>query len=69
MKKKYLIMNLADKGYYCSYPDGYSFEITEAISFDSEYEAHTRIMEIIRNGQALAIVPYFVKITKSFTNE
>lgn len=61
MEKKYYIQNLGDGKYYCRFPAGFTYEIVEAVSFDSEEEAETRIKEILMTWQTLIIVTAFIK--------
>lgn len=64
MKKEseiqYFIFNLANNRYYASWPDGFSLDILDAESFDTEAEAKARVNEIMSKGLCLTIIKGFV---------
>lgn len=60
MTTQYFIFDLAAERYYASYPDGFSKDVLDAVSFNTEKEAETRIEEILTNNQCLTIIKNFV---------
>jgi hypothetical protein len=58
--KQYFIKDIATNKYYCNFPDGYSSDLLDAVSFDTKEQAENRVDEIIKNGRCLVIIEAFV---------
>jgi hypothetical protein len=58
---QYFIKDIVENRYYCNYPDGYSLDILDAVSFDTRQEVENRIDEIIVSGKCLIIIEAYVR--------